>query len=231
MASLLLGGGVIDARGSIGGNCFSRARSGATLKARIKGTNPISLRQSIARVNLNQVVKAWQFQLTDIDRLAWAAWASSNPVLNRFGQTVTQAAFNAFCQLNTRLLAITVPISLTPPASTAINTMVSLTITCDQGGSPIYEVNPQATALTGDEGFMLWLSPFVSPGKGFISHQLRLINNAISPAGSYDFEADYEAIFGSLNLPVGQRIFMRASVINVTNGLISAPLQSNSIMI
>lgn len=231
MASLLLGGGVVDARGSIAGNCFSRARSGATLKARIKGTNPISARQSIARVNLNQLVKAWQFQLSDADRLAWAAWASSNPVLNRFGQTVTQAGFNSFCQLNGTLLAVTVPIALTPPASTTLNTMTGLTITCDQGAVPIYQVDLQSTGLTADEGFMLWLSPFVSPGKSFISHQLRLISNLISPAGAYDFEGDYISIFGTLNLPVGQKIFMRASVVNFTNGLRSAPLQSNGIMI
>ncbi len=228
MASIQLGGGVIDARGSIAGNTFSRARSGATLKARIKGTNPISGSQSRQRVALDQVVKFWQQSMNDADRAAWASFAASNPVLNRFGVTVTQSAFNAFVMLNATALKVGGVITASTPASTAVGQMATASLTLDHSIAAIVQVDFTTTGLGADDVISIWMSPFVSQGKGFISHQLRWIAFEDHDA-TFDLTSEWTAVFGTISLAAGMKAFARLEVINTVTGIRSAPLQISAI--
>jgi hypothetical protein len=224
MASIQLGGGVIDARGSIAGNTFSRARSGATLKARIKGTNPITEPQSRQRIAFDQITKLWQQGLSNSDRMAWASFAAANPVLNRFGVTVTQSAFNCFMMLNSTVLHMGGLPSATPPGSTTVAQMVSGSMTLNHVAVSVMSVTVATTGLGTDDVISFWFSPFVSQGKGFISHQLRYVMQQ-GADGTYSFKADWINVFGSTNFLAGMKIFCRCQVVNTTTGIRSAPLQ------
>ena len=52
MALVQYGGGIVDARGSIGGNTFSKCAGGHYMRARTKPVNPKSALQQTRRANV-----------------------------------------------------------------------------------------------------------------------------------------------------------------------------------
>lgn len=71
-----------DIRGSVGGQVYTKGRSGHTLRARIKPHNPRSTRQSAARANMAEVSRQAQaFNSTEL--AAWKAYADSITLHNR----------------------------------------------------------------------------------------------------------------------------------------------------
>lgn len=100
MAVILFGGGVTDARGSIGGTTFSRGRGGNIARARTKPCNPRSTRQSARRANQAWIAKYWSSTLTEQERTDWRAYAAGTGWTNRLGQAIEINGNAAFLRLN-----------------------------------------------------------------------------------------------------------------------------------
>jgi len=94
------GGGVLDARGSIGGNTFSRNRYGAYVRSRVVPVNPQTGRQSAARAIMSTVSKNWFDALSDAQRTAWNDYAAAMPETNKLGETIHFSGFNQYCKSN-----------------------------------------------------------------------------------------------------------------------------------
>lgn len=58
MALVQFGGGILDARGSIGGQVFSKNRFGNYMRARITPVNPNSARQAVVRAIVQALAAA-----------------------------------------------------------------------------------------------------------------------------------------------------------------------------
>ena len=100
------GGGVLDARGSIGGNTFARNRYGNYARSRTKPVNPNSSRQQQMRAILGGLVEYWRSTLTVEQRAAWNQYGANVNWLNKLGESVKLAGFNHFTRSNSvRLLA------------------------------------------------------------------------------------------------------------------------------
>lgn len=111
MALIKFGGGIIEARGSIAGNVFSRNRYGAYMRARTKPINPNSDRQSAIRTLISEVSQAWFADATQAQRDAWAVFAANVPATNKLGEVIYLSGFNQYMKsniasLNAGLLAI-----------------------------------------------------------------------------------------------------------------------------
>jgi len=89
------GGGVADARGSIGGTTFSRNRYGAYARKRVVPVNPNTSLQVRARSTFQAAVTAWR-QLTDAQRTAWANYAAQTPVQDKLGATIYLTGLQAY---------------------------------------------------------------------------------------------------------------------------------------
>lgn len=124
---------VTDVRGSVGGNVYTKARAGHTLRARVKGRNPRSTRQSAARVNMAEASRqAKAFDSTEL--AAWKAYAASITNHNR----VSGAAFNpswidAYNQLAIPFLGMTP--GGTPPTTPPTDPFTGDTITATIAGA------------------------------------------------------------------------------------------------
>lgn len=94
------GGGILDARGSIGGNTYSRNRYGAYVRARVTPVNPQSSRQSAVRALMADVSQAWFASLTLANRDAWGQYASNVPEKNKLGETIFFSGFNQYVASN-----------------------------------------------------------------------------------------------------------------------------------
>lgn len=115
---------VTDIRGSVGGNTYSKARVGHTLRARIKGSNPRTTRQSAARANMAEASRQAQaFDATEL--AAWKAYAASLTKHN----SVSGAAYS-------------------PSWITAYNELAIPYLGMNPGGTP--PSTPPASPFTGD---------------------------------------------------------------------------------
>lgn len=104
MANILLGGGITDMRGSIGGTTFSRSAAGNYARARMKPVNPRSALQNLRRANLAHLANHWSQHLTPEERADWRAYAEGTTWSNRLGQSIDISGLAAFVRLNTLLL-------------------------------------------------------------------------------------------------------------------------------
>ena len=99
------GGGVVDARGSMAGNTFSRNKGGAYVRARIKGVNSKSALQVVRRAVQSAASAAWS-SLTAAQRTAWGTYALNTSWTNKLGASINIGGIAAFTRLYTlRILA------------------------------------------------------------------------------------------------------------------------------
>lgn len=94
------GGGILDARGSIGGQTHSRNKSGPYVRARTTPINPKSARQSAIRAITALVSTLWLSLLTQDQRDAWEVFAANMPATNKLGEVIRLSGFNQFHKSN-----------------------------------------------------------------------------------------------------------------------------------
>lgn len=100
MALIKFGGGVTDARGSVGGTVFSRNKSGAYMKQRTAPINPKTILQSQIRALVALVSASWRTATTAAQKAAWAVYASNVPAKNKLGEVINLSGFNQFVKSN-----------------------------------------------------------------------------------------------------------------------------------
>ncbi len=120
MALVQYGGGITDARGSIGGQVHSRNRFGNYIRARTTPVNPNSIRQNSVRDDLSNVVALWANTLTQVQRDQWGVYAAAIPRQNKLGQTVFLTGFNWFVGNNTMRSQNGVPVVTVGPATLSL---------------------------------------------------------------------------------------------------------------
>jgi len=100
MALIRFGGGVVDARGSVSGNVFTKTKAGATLRSRRmpirRKTNSQILRRSVA----SRATHAWGATLTAAQRAAWDLYALNTGWTNKLGESINIGGLGAFVRLN-----------------------------------------------------------------------------------------------------------------------------------
>lgn len=100
MALIKFGGGILDMRGSIGGNTYARNRFGAYARARTKPTNPKTDLQNNIRAAIAYLADRWAQTLDDTTRQAWNLYGANVNMKNRLGETVNLTGFNHYIRSN-----------------------------------------------------------------------------------------------------------------------------------
>jgi len=220
MAKYLPGPIASAVSGSQGGTTFSHNRYGAYTRGRVIPTNPQSAAQMLARSQLAAQSTAWQ-ALTAAQRLAWATWAQSNPIVDALGQSQVLQPNAAYIQINSRLQRAGIATISAPPVTTTPDALATLTATYDIGaGAFALAFTPTPIGATNS----IWVRSVVtnSPAITFVANELRLtVISAANQATAYDTQVFVEAVWGPLQ--VGQTVHFYVHVFGRANGLLSAP--------
>lgn len=112
---VVYGGGILDARGSIGGNTASRNGSGPYWRARVKPVNPNSDAQSRVRAIMSRVSAMYLDSASSAQRLEWGVFASNMPHKNKLGLDIRLSGFNQFVKSNVAALNAELPSILDGP--------------------------------------------------------------------------------------------------------------------
>ncbi len=107
------GGGIVDARGSIAGNTYSRNHYGAFVRARVTPINPNTARQQVVRAAIAFLAAMWAGTLTAAQRTAWNLYGSSVAMTDSLGATMYLTGYNHFIRSN--LIAKMIPYPLISP--------------------------------------------------------------------------------------------------------------------
>jgi len=100
MALVQYGGGVLDTRGSIGGQVHSRNRYGNYIRARTTPVNPQSSRQNKIRACIQSLAQYWSSTLLQAERDAWEVYADAIVRQNKLGGQIKLTGFNHFIRSN-----------------------------------------------------------------------------------------------------------------------------------
>ncbi|GAI36760.1 unnamed protein product, partial [marine sediment metagenome] len=99
------GGGILDMRGSIGGQTHARNRFGSYIRARTSPVNPKSSRQVGARIMMMYLAEQWrESPMDNAKREAWATYAAGVDWRNKVDQVVHLTGFNMFIRSNAALI-------------------------------------------------------------------------------------------------------------------------------
>lgn len=228
MALFTPGAVVGQISGRVAGNVFSHNRGGPYIR---NGTIPTLVTSEAAinaKARLAAQSQAWD-NLTAAQRLAWLEWARSNPVVNRLGSQVTIGGNAAFVGINTRLARIPATPLTDPPIADPPTALDTMTLAIDIGiGASGITYTP--TPLAANQRIWLRACVLNNPAVNYVENLLRLIE--VSPAAQaspFDFVVSLALRFGTL--AVGQKVVVRAHVIDDTTGLLSAPIQDETIIV
>lgn len=103
MALVVFGGGIIEMRGKIAGNVFSRNRAGAIVRARVIPVNPNTPRMIAAKGAMSRVSAMWLDSASAAQRIEWGVFADNIIEQNKVGQDYHMSGFNQFVRSNSVL--------------------------------------------------------------------------------------------------------------------------------
>ncbi len=171
------GGGIMDGRGSIGGQTASRNRNGNYIRARTTPVNPRSSRQNKVRSVIQYLAQYWSKTLEQAQRDAWEVYAAAITRQNKLGSQIKLTGFNHFIRSNAPLLqsdkAIVAagPTTLTLPPGDP-----QFVCTVDQTAQQISVVFDANAAWNTQDGGFLFVSMSIpkAAGNAFIGGPMRL---------------------------------------------------------
>ena len=153
----------IPTRGSIGNVTHSANRSGQIQRQRAIPSQPRTVSQMAQRSRLGSMSAGWR-GLTDPQRAAWNAFATSFTVVNSLGTSGNLTGHQCYVKVNTVLLLLGTAAVAVPPALPAFVacTATALTATAGTPTVALAGVTPASGTV-----HMLYASPQLSPGVSF----------------------------------------------------------------
>lgn len=215
--------------GSHGGATFSRNKGGAFVRTRIVPTHPATANQGMSKVAMVMLSKYWSSTLTPSQRAAWNTYAATNPTVNRVGATTLLSGHQMFIKLNGSPSRFGDTILASPPTSNAVGSVASIGIVAVSGSPGSLHVTIHESGATGTDFAIVLCSPPLSPGKFYVSSQLRQIGHVVTLGSSVPLTSPYNAQFGDTPTSAGQQIILRVAIINTANYIVSAYQQASSL--
>lgn len=100
--------------GSLGATVFFRNKGGHCVRLRTTPVNPNTARQQATRQVLGTISAGWKL-LTQAQRDAWEAYASTHEIKNSLGLDINIAGQNWYCRINSRLSDAGITLLTDPP--------------------------------------------------------------------------------------------------------------------
>lgn len=227
MAKILFGGGVAEIRGSEAGTTFSRNKGGAYTRQRVSPVQPQTSFQLAQRELFTSTSKRWGGVLTQSQRDAWEAFAQLFPVIDVFGRQLFLTGEQSYIKINTRVFSSEGAFLDDPPADQDVGVLESATVTASTG--PDLVEFGFAPAQVPPTALRVFAAPLLPVGRSFVKNLVRLVTEKqagiVTP---FDATFDYTSRFGALI--AGQKLITLTFNYNPTNGAVTSPLRSETVV-
>lgn len=223
MAKIKFGMMMTDARGKLGGQVFSKNRSGAYVRTKVTPVNPRTASQQANRALLGNLSSQWS-ALTDTQRSAWNSAVESWQKTNVFGDLQKPTGKNLFTGLNKNVLNLfeDSTVMLLPPAKAEMVTLRIVNSTFSVSTTGQFLVAFEGTEITG-KTVRVRATPPLSAGTTYVKNKLRDLGTsyAIDAEGGILINSAYVAKFGTA--PASANIWIEVAEVQ-ENGQIGVPV-------
>lgn len=196
MAKIKFGMMMTDARGKLGGQVFSKNRSGSFVRTKVTPSNPRTASQMASRSWLGSLSAGWN-ALTNIQRASWNGAVEAWQKTNVFGDTVKPSGKNLYTALNKNLLQSGQDVVLSAPEKVDLPIIFTDAVLIN---STTDIIDLDFSAVPAGVVLQVSATPPLNAGVSFVKGKQRVI--AYLASGEYDKEdlfASYVAKFGDLS--------------------------------
>jgi hypothetical protein len=215
MAKVAFSAIVSDLRNKIGGNVFTKVRSGAMVRIKVSPTQPRTAAQQTVRSSFTAFSKAWD-TITEVQRDGWRSLAAGLPQKDIFGNTYYLTGIQLFQLANRNLASIGVAQISDAPASLSVGSPGTLTLVANHTG-PVLTIDAVTEPAAGEVPLIFATRP-LNAGRLFVGNNRQILDAAIvaGTAGPWDVATLYAAKYGAL--AAGQNLNFGVRYINNTTG-------------
>lgn len=222
MAKIKFGMMMTDARGKLGGQVFSKNRSGAYVRTKVTPVNPQTSYQQNSRAILGNLSASWS-GLTEEQRTRWNNAVEEWKKTDIFGDLKTPTGKNLFTGLNKNNVQAGNPILLEPPTKVDFPVVSITGANLGIDGGEIAGGDFETFGNTTGFKMLVRATPVLSQGTSFIKNRLRVVGYFTGGENSTpDWYEEYIARFGSA-MQVGANVWVELRLV-ATTGQVSAPV-------
>lgn len=228
MARIKFGNVVVDMRGKVSGNVYSKNKGGAYSRVRVVPVNPRSAAQNLVRSVFTALSQAWQ-GLTETQRSGWSQAAVNFPAKNSLGDTHTLSGNALYVSLNKNLDDVNIaPIDEAPTRVVATPLDIP-TIVADSSSQTL--VPTFGSTIPADVAVKVFASASTSAGVNSIGSKMRQIG-VLAPGSTAtpSLTAMYLAKFGTIG-DAGSKIFLNFVPVAIANGQLGSTIRTSTIIV
>lgn len=222
MAKIKFGMMMTDARGKLGGQVFSKNRSGAYVRTKVTPVNPRTATQQANRALLGNLSSGWS-GLDDTQRSAWNGVTESWQKTNVFGDLTKPTGKNLFTSLNKNAISAfpTNELMVLPPAKVEFLPMAIVSALFNNTTGSL-TINLSGDGLSGTT-YVLRATPAVSAGTTYVKNLFRRIGTSYtaSETNQLAIGTDYVNKFGRFT--VGTTAWVEVTPV-AENGQLGVPV-------
>lgn len=218
MAKIKFGMMMTDARGKLGGQVFSKNRSGAYVRTKVTPVNPRTTFQQLSRSILGTLSAGWS-ALTDAQRASFNSAVEDWQKTDIFGDLKKPTGKNLYTGLNKNLAQSGQDLVSVAPQKTEFPDLLDITAGISTlTNAFVFEDFPTLT----NGYYQVMMTPPLSAGTNFVRNRLRVIGYAVNNADLVALvNANYSTRFGSHTAQ--NNIHFSVKIIG-NNGQTSVPL-------
>jgi hypothetical protein len=206
---------------------FSRNRGGAYVRSKVSPVQPQSEWSSRARCIFKAVAQRWSAVLTDIQRVAWEAFAAVHPFVNVFGDSITLSGVAFFEAVNVRIRQCGDDWVDDPPSSFVVEDLGDVVVEAIDTAGTLAVTVTAGRSLGCDEGLYVFSTPPILTARVPQRTDFRLVNTPATGlfASASDIVAPLTARFPDAAWPVGTAFSVLVACLNKSTGAISAAVK------
>lgn len=148
MAKVEFGAGVVKITGSVQGWTFQENRSGNIVRTKPLQKKAVTAKQTVEQAQFVSLIQDFQ-QLTPGQKLAWDAFAISNPKVNKWGVSKVLTGQNWFTTINNARARLALGQLSAPPANLLPEQITSFNLTIDNTKIELSGITPNNPTDTG----------------------------------------------------------------------------------
>jgi len=236
MALVQYGNGVAMMSGRQAGTVFAHNKGGSYTRRFSVPVNASTSHQQNVRGNLAASSSEWR-NLTDTQRAAWVAWASTHPIVNRLGAAIILSGQQAYTQLNRNGFSAGEGANafVVPPVEPAFLFPFEADFAVDADGTGGALTIETTVAVAVDTIIQIFAAPPLSPGRTFARDKSKFIgvitvDSTDVPPIAETIKAMWESRFGTFGTSlIGKKIIV--AVRSYSEGQWSGIITSSSIVV
>ena len=218
---------VADMRNKLNGSVFARNRGGAYVRTKVTPLNPQSVRQVAARNLLTSLAQGFR-SLSQEQITAWNEAVTQWQTTDVFGDLVSPTGLALYVRLNSNISNGGGSLISNPPAPTGAAALTEISLSAQVTGD-LFELTFDPGTVPSGHTMYIESTSMLSPGINNANSRFRFIEilgaSETSPSNIFAPQINK---FGAL--VAGQKVYVRAKLINIVTGEVSLALKASAIV-